>query len=60
MLTAEYLLPYSLLTGQYLGVIRTIVSNNKTTKESAIEDFDVFDDLDETIEFEASKQSATV
>jgi hypothetical protein len=60
MLTAEYLLPYSLLTGQYLGVIRTIVSNSKTTKESAIEDFDVFDDLDETIEFEASKQSATV
>lgn len=60
MLTAEYLLPYSLLTGQYLGVIRTIVSNSKTTKESAIEDFDVFDDLDETIVFEASKQSATV
>ena len=60
MLTAEYLPPYSLLTGQYLGVIRTIVSNSKTTKESAIEDFDVFDDLDETIVFEASKQSATV
>lgn len=60
MLTAEYLSPYSLLTGQYLGVIRTIVSNSKTTKESAIEDFDVFDDLDETIVFEASKQSATV
>jgi hypothetical protein len=60
MLTAEYLSPYSLLIGQYLGVIRTIVSNSKTTKESAIEDFDVFDDLDETIVFEASKQSATV
>jgi hypothetical protein len=60
MLTTEYLSPYSLLTGQYLGVIRTIVSNSKTTKESAIEDFDVFDDLDETIVFEASKQSATV
>ena len=60
MLTAEYLSPYSLLTGQYLGVIRTIVSNSKTTKESAIEDFDVFDDLDETIVFEASKQSAIV
>ena len=60
MLTAEYLSPYSLLAGQYLGVIRTIVSNSKTTKESAIEDFDVFDDLDETIVFEASKQSATV
>jgi xanthosine utilization system XapX-like protein/predicted transcriptional regulator len=60
MLTIEYLSPYSLLTGQYLGVIRTIVSNNKTTKESAIEDFDIFDDLDETIVFEASKQSATV
>jgi xanthosine utilization system XapX-like protein len=60
MLTAEYLSPYSLLTGQYLGVIRTIVSNSKTTEESAIEDFDVFDDLDETIVFEASKQSATV
>ena len=60
MLTAEYLPPYSLLIGQYLGVIRTIVSNSKTTKESAIEDFDVFDDLDETIVFEASKQSATV
>lgn len=60
MLTAEYLPPYSLLTGQYLGVIRTIVSNSKTIKESAIEDFDVFDDLDETIVFEASKQSATV
>ena len=60
MLTAEYLSPYSLLTGQYLGVIRTIASNSKTTKESAIEDFDVFDDLDETIVFEASKQSATV
>jgi xanthosine utilization system XapX-like protein len=60
MLTAEYLSPYSLLVGQYLGVIRTIVSNSKTTKESAIEDFDVFDDLDETIVFEASKQSATV
>jgi len=60
MLTAEYLPPYSLLVGQYLGVIRTIVSNSKTTKESAIEDFDVFDDLDETIVFEASKQSATV
>lgn len=60
MLTAEYLPPYSLLTGQYLGVIRTIVSNSKTTKESAIEDFDIFDDLDETIVFEASKQSATV
>ena len=60
MLTAEYLSPYSLLTGQYLGVIRTIVSNSKTTKESAVEDFDVFNDLDETIVFEASKQSATV
>jgi xanthosine utilization system XapX-like protein len=48
------------LIGQYLGVIRTIVSNSKTTKESAIEDFDVFDDLDETIVFEDSKQSATV
>jgi ElaB/YqjD/DUF883 family membrane-anchored ribosome-binding protein len=60
MLTTEYLSPYSLLTGQYLGVIRTIVSNSKTTKESAIEDFDVFDDLDGTIVFEASKQSATV
>jgi xanthosine utilization system XapX-like protein len=60
MLTAEYLSPYSLLIGQYLGVIRTIVSNSKTTKESAIEDFDVFDDLDETIVFEDSKQSATV
>ncbi|MCC5994565.1 MAG: hypothetical protein LM587_03180 [Candidatus Aenigmarchaeota archaeon] len=60
MLTAEYLSPYSLLIGQYLGVIRTIVSNSKTTKESAIEDFDIFDDLDETIVFEASKQSATV
>jgi len=60
MLTAEYLPPYSLLVGQYLGVIRTIVSNSKTTKESAIEDFDVFDDLDEIIVFEASKQSATV
>jgi arsenate reductase-like glutaredoxin family protein len=60
MLTTEYLSPYSLLTGQYLGVIRTIVSNSKTTKESAIEDFDVFDDLDESIVFEASKQSATV
>jgi xanthosine utilization system XapX-like protein len=60
MLTTEYLSPYSLLTGQYLGVIRTIVSNSKTTKESAIEDFDIFDDLDETIVFEASKQSATV
>jgi xanthosine utilization system XapX-like protein len=60
MLTIEHLSPYSLLTGQYLGVIRTIVSNSKTTKESAIEDFDIFDDLDETIVFEASKQSATV
>ena len=60
MLTAEYLSPYSLLTGQYLGVIRTIVSNSKTAEESAIEDFDVFDDLDETIVFETSKQSATV
>ncbi len=60
MLTTEYLSPYSLLIGQYLGVIRTIVSNSKTTKESAIEDFDVFDDLDETIVFETSKQSATV
>ena len=60
MLTTEYLSPYSLLTGQYLGVIRTIVSNSKTTKESAVEDFDVFNDLDETIVFEASKQSATV
>ena len=60
MLTAEYLSPYSLLTGQYLGVIRTIVSNSKTTKESAIEDFDIFDDLDEIIVFETSKQSATV
>ena len=60
MLTAEYLSPYSLLIGQYLGVIRTIVSNSKTTKESAIEDFDIFDDLDETIVFEASEQSATV
>jgi BMFP domain-containing protein YqiC len=60
MLTIEYLSPYSLLTGQYLGVIRTIVSNSKTTKESAIEDFDIFDDLDETIVSEASKQSATV
>jgi hypothetical protein len=60
MLTTEYLPPYSLLIGQYLGVIRTIVSNSKTTKESAIEDFDIFDDLDETIAFEASKQSASV
>jgi hypothetical protein len=60
MLTIEYLSPYSLLIGQYLGVIRTIVSNSKTTKESAIEDFDLFDDLDETIVFEASKQSARV
>jgi hypothetical protein len=60
MLTAEYLPPYSLLIGQYLGVIRTIVSNSKTTKESAIEDFDLFDDLDEIMVFEASKQSATV
>jgi len=60
MLTVEYLSPYSLLIGQYLGVIRTIVSNSKTTKESAIGDFDVFDDLDEIIVFEASKQSATV
>jgi hypothetical protein len=60
MLTTEYLPPYSLLIGQYLGVIRTIVSNSKTTKESAIEDFDIFDDLDGIIAFEASKQSATV
>lgn len=60
MLTAEYLSPYSLLVGQYLGVIRTIVSNSETIKESAIEGFDVFDDLDETIAFENSKQSATV
>ena len=60
MLTAEYLPPYSLLIGQYLGVIRTIVSNSKITEESAIEDFDVFDDLDETIVSETSKQSATV
>jgi len=60
MLTAEYLSPYSLLIGQYLGVIRTIVSNSEITEESAIEDFDVFDDLDETIVFETAKQSATV